>query len=1060
MHNQRVFLPLATLILSAIVSAQTDFATIRGVAVDPSGASVPAAKIEIVNANTSLTRETVTTGGGEYEIPYLPAGTYRLTAAGPGFKTFVADNLLLSARETRRLDLTLELGEVGSTVEVTANAAVIETEGSQVAAGFTSRKFRDSPNSIGFFPQAFMTSLPGVQAQGGGFTLRIAGQPSSQIVEALDGVPSDGPVNLVQNMNDFEELQVVGANNSAEFSRVTNFSMSGKSGTNAFHGSAFYDFTSSALAARSFFDAKKPASHQHRSGLSVSGPIIRNRTFFYAAYYYSRVPGSAVYNRTVPPLAFRQGDFSQLSAAIKDPLTGQAFPGNIIPANRLNPLSLKVQNSYIPQPNQGPANSLSNNYGFNFPWPSDLFKWNSTTDRIDHRFSEKNTIFGRYTNRITPYVLAGAFPDLGTWTRYRYHHSVVVSDTHIFSPTLVNTARWGWIKDYINDGDTISGVTPVKADAVVKDIGLLGVNPRGYSAMGFPQMDITGFQRLDVQPGGVNTNARNYDYADSMTWNFGSHVLKFGGELRTFRTFNGTIPVGTYGQFAFNGTLSGNAYADFLLGMPFSSTRLNPLTERAQRSYELGMFITDTFKVTRKLTLDYGLRWDYFGPSTYRDGLQYNWDPSTNSIVVPESKLNSISPLYPTGQIKVIGGQVVPNPDKKNYRPRLGVAYLINDKTVVRGGYGMYTETLGNFAALQGTGPFQLSETFFNTVQNGQALFSFPNPFPTAPGTVPSQSAGGYPLQIENGLIHQFNFTVERQIHDVGVRLSYIGSRSNGLHYTLSTNKPQPSLTPFTASRRPYQQFVSTTFLQQDGKAKYDSVQIELRRKVGFLVVNGHYTLANNFGDYFNLENPYDHHFWNRDQYTSRHRAVINSVVDLPFGRGRRFMTNAPAPVDFALGGWRMTWITVLQSGQYFTPTFTGSDPSNTNSSGGIPDRVGEGNLPSDQRTVARWFDPAAFTVPQPGRFGNSGVNILEGPGISQQNLAVTKEFKASERFRVEFQTLILDLFNSPTFNFPANNISVPGQVGRLNAVLAQGDPGNATTVSNRFITMRLRLIF
>ena len=145
--------------------------------------------------------------------------------------------------------------------------------------------------------------------------------------------------------------------------------------------------------------------------------------------------------------------------SIKDPLTGQAFPGNIIPPNRFDPLSLKVQNGYIPRPEPGSANSLSNNYGFNFPWPSDLFKWNSTTDRIDHRFTDKNTLFGRYTNRITPYVLAGSFADVGTWTRYRYHHSIVVSDTHIFSPTLVNTARWGWIKDYINDGDTILGVT-------------------------------------------------------------------------------------------------------------------------------------------------------------------------------------------------------------------------------------------------------------------------------------------------------------------------------------------------------------------------------------------------------------------------------------------------------------------------------------------------------------------------------------------------------------------------------------------------------------------------
>jgi hypothetical protein len=545
-------------------------------------------------------------------------------------------------------------------------------------------------------------------------------------------------------------------------------------------------------------------------------------------------------------------------------------------------------------------------------------------------------------------------------------------------------------------------------------------------------------------------------------------VLKFGGELRTFRTFSGTIPTGTFGQFAFNGSLSGNAYADFYLGLPYSSTRLNPLTERAQRTYELGLYITDTFKATRKLTLDYGLRWDYFGPSTYRDGLQYNWDPATGNIVVPESKLSSISPLYPTNTIKVVGGQAVPDPDKKNFRPRIGVAYLLDDKTVLRGGYGIYSETLGSFVgnvtgglgALGNTGPFQLAETFINTIQNGQALFSFPNPFPAAPGTVASQSASGFPLQIHNGLIHQFNLTLERQIHDIGIRLSYVGSRSHGLHYALSVNKPQPSLTAFTASRRPYAQFVNTNYLQQDGNAKYDSFQIEARKRVGFFILNGHYTLANNFGDYFNLENPYSHSFWNRDQYTSRHRAVINSIVDLPFGRGRQFMANAPAPVDFALGGWRLTWITVLQSGQYFTPTYSGSDPSNTNTVGGIPDRVGNGNLAPDDRHVTQWFDPSAFKVPQPGRFGNSGVNILEGPGISQQNVSVTKQFKITERFKAEFQTLILNLFNSPTFNFPANNISVPGQVGRLTSVLSQGDPGNATVVSNRWITMRLRLLF
>ena len=1058
---------------ATVLPAQTDLSSIRGTAVDPSGAAVPNAKITLTNTETNIAREVLTTSDGVYEIPYLTPGKYRLTATGAGFTTFVAENILLTSRQTRRIDIAFELGAVGTEVTVAANAAVINTEGSQIAGGFNRKNFIDSPLSLSFFPQAFMLTLPNVQAQNGGWNLRFSGQPSAQIVEQLDGVPSDGPVNLVQNMNDFEELQVVGANNSAEFGRVVNFSMTGKSGTNEFHGRAYYEIQSSALNARGFFDTQKAKNHQHHGGVNVAGPIIKNKTFFYASYYMERIPGSTFYNRNVPTNPFRGGDFSQLLSqanpvTIKDPLNGQPFPGNIIPSSRFNPTSLKVQSGYIPQPNQGGPNAQTNNYGFLFPWTSDLYRWDSTTDRIDHKFSDSNTLFGRFIDRSTPYVLAGSFPNVGTWTRTRYHHSIVVSDTHVFSPTLVNTARWGWIKDHINDGSTVAGFTPVNGDAVVKDIGLQGVNPKAYSAEGFPLIDITGVSTLTVQPGGLNTASRNFDYADSMTWSKGAHVLKFGGELRTFRTFSGTIPTGTYGQFSFNGTLTGNGYADFLLGLPYSSTRLDPLTGRALRSYELGLFITDTYKVNRRLTLDYGLRWDYFGPSSYRDGLQYNWDPTTGNVVVPSAAMNKISPLYPTNQIKVVSGQVLPNPYKRNFRPRLGVAYRINDKTVVRGGYGVYTETLGNFSNIQGTtnlagaaasGPFQLSETFFNSVTNGQPLFSFPNPFPAGSGTIASQSMAGYPLQMRNGAIHQFNVSVERQIHDFGLRASYIGSRSHGLNYPLLTlNKPQPSLTPFTQSRRPYPQFVNIAYAENDGNAKYDSFQVELTRKMGAFTIDAHYTLANNMADYLNLENPYNHKMWNRDQYTSRNRAVLNAVYEFPFGRGRRFMAHAPALVDGVLGGWRMMWVSIFQSGQYFSPSFSGSDPSNTNTSGGLPDRIGNGNLPPGSRQVNHWFDPSAFVAPAPGRLGNSGVNILEGPGISVQHLSVIKEFKVTERLRLEYQAMFLDLFNTPTFSFPYSNISVPGQVGQLYTLQgAGGDPGFS---SNRVVLMRLRLAF
>ncbi len=1058
---------IAFFVCTAAGFAQTDLSTIRGTASDQSGAAVPSAKIVVTDVATNISRETVTTSDGVYEIPYLTPGTYRLTATGSGFKTFVAENLRLTSRETRRIDVVFELGAVTSEVTVSANAAVINTEGSQISSGFTRTSFQDSPMAIGYFPQAVMLTLPGVQSQAGGWSLRMAGQPSAQISEGLDGVPSDGPVNLVQNMNDFSDLQAVGVNNSAEFSRVSNFAMTGRSGTNDLHGRVFYELMSSALNARGFFDTKKAANHWHNGGANLAGPIFKNRTFFYGAYYIERLPGGMFYNRTVPIDSFRGGDFSFLQAqatpvTIKDPLTSQPFPNNVIPASRINSTSQKIQENYYPKANQGAANLQSNNYGFLFPWPSDLYKWDSTTDRIDHKINDQNTIFGRYINRVTPYVLAGSFPNYGQWTRKRWHHSIVVSDTHVFSPTLVNTLRWGWIKDWIKDGDTVDGFTPVNGDAVVKAIGLQGVNPKGYSAEGGPSVDITGMTSLSVQPGGLNTAVRNFDYADSMTWSKGAHVLKFGGELRTFRSFNGSIATGTYGQFSFNGSLSGNAYADFLLGLPYSSTRLDPIVGRAQRAYELGLFITDTWKVNRKLTLDYGLRWEYFGPATYRDGMMYNWDPATGNVIVPSAVANRVSSLYPS-TIKIVTGDVVQNPSKKNFRPRLGAAYRLNDKTVVRGGYGMYSETLGNYYNIQGTGPFQLSESYNNANMPGLGLpyFSFPNPFPTAvAGTVPSQSISGYPMQMSNGRIHQFNVSVERQFRDIGFRMSYIGSRSRGVHYSLGLNKPQPSLTPFTVSRRPYTQFTGASFQQQDGKGKYDSFQVEASRKMGSFIFNVHYTLCNNMFDYLNLENPYSHYFWNRDQYTARNRAVINANYDFPFGKGRRFMAQAPRVVDFTLGGWRMNWISIFQSGSYFNPSFSGSDPSNTNSSGGLPDRIADGNFAPGQRAVTKWFDASAFAVPAAGRFGNSGVNILEGPGVYIHNLSLVKQFKVTEKWKVEFQAMILDLFNTPSFGFPSSNISVPGSVGRIGSTLMSGDPANGTLVSSRNILLRLRIEF
>lgn len=1054
---------LGLLVMSSRLPAQTDLATVRGIVADPTGALVPKVAIELTNIATNVSRKAVTNDDGDFEIPYVALGTYRLTASAAGFRNFVADNIVIRAREIRRIDVKLELGAVGSEVTVTEKgAAVISTEGSQVANGFSHEAFVDSPLSQSFFPQAYMTTLPNIQTAQGGFTIRFAGQ--SQVSENLDGVTSDGSVNLVQNMNDFEDLQVVAVNNSAEFSRVAQFSMAGKSGTNNFHGKVYYDLINSALNTKRYFDPVKIPYKEHRGGANISGPIIKNRTFFYFGYSLVRIPSRSFYNRDVPTENMRRGNFSDFlnqarPVQIKDPFTGEPFPRNMIPADRIHPTAAKVQDLYIPKPNQGSPGSTFQNYGFLFPFPTDLYRWDSHTDRIDHKLTERNTVFARYINRETPYVLNGPFANLGTWTRQRKHHSIVANDTHVFSPKVVNQFNWGWIKDYFIDGAETGGVTPPKGDQAVKAIGLQGVNPKGYSEMGFPTMTITGIQQLRQQPGGVNLDQNIFQFTNSVTWSTGKHVVKFGSDTRLFRDHNGSIPEGTYGTFAFNGSLTGLGYSDFLLGLPYNSTRLDPLTDRKQKAYEWGMFITDTFKVNRRLSLDYGLRWDFFHPSQYEDGLQYNWDPTSGNVVIPEAARGKVSPLY-SPAIKIVTGGVYPSPKKTNSRPRIGVAYRLRDDFVIRGGYGQYTEWLGNFFRAQGTGPFQIAESYFNEIKNGQALLSFPNPFPSslAGAAIPSQSVSGYPLDTDHGVIHQFNVSIEKEIGKFGTRLSYIGSRSHGLNYSLGLNKPRPSLVPFTNARRPYPQFVNTAFVYTDGRATYNSMQIELQRKVGAVILDAHYTLASNLSNTLNLENPYDHDFWGRDAYTSRHRAVVNATWYLPVGKGKRYLSAAPRAVDSVLGGWELSWIGYFQSGQYFTPSFSGADPSNTNSFGGLPDRIADGNLPPDKRDRNRWFDPSAFAIPPAGRFGNSGVNILEGPGLNLHHISAIKSFRITERAKFVLQSMFTNIANHPHFDFPNANISVPASVARV-FQLRQGDGGREMSGS-RNLQLRGRIEF
>jgi hypothetical protein len=1044
------------LFAGALALAQTDKSTIRGTVTDPSGAVVQGAVISLTELSTNIVaREVASDANGNYEVPDLKPSTYRIKVDHPGFKSYVADAVLLDTSQIRRIDISLQVGATTETVTVTAGAQLVTTDTGTISGGIDKRQFADTP-LIDVYPSplAVLTTVPGIQ--GAGWEIVVSGQRRTQLSQAMDGIENDRTGEQTNNMNFFEEVQVVTVNSSAENSRVASYNMTSKRGASQWHGMVYYKHFNSALNARLFFDVRKTPFIQHEWQGELGGPIIKDKTFVYGSWFAQKIPLGFFKRASVPTLQMRRGDFTQQpNRIVRDPLSGVPFPNNTIPASRISAVSQKTQELYIPEPNLGGPNELTNNYGWTHPFHYDFYKGNWPFIRVDHNFSSRNQFYARWTQRKTPYVLDSGLPKF-IWTRLRDHRQTSVSDTHLFSATVVNTFRFGWNSNWIVDGDTQAGVAPLFGDSAVQAIGLQGVKRGNYKAQGFPRMIVAGITTLSTTAGGIVADDNDFSFEESLTWASGRHVWKFGGEYKTFKNFNGNIPLGTYGDFNFDGSLSGLGYADFLLGLPRSSTRLDPFTNRTRTNKEFGVFIADTFKPTAKLTLDYGLRWDYYALPTYTDGLMFNWDPASGNVIIPQAAQGKIHPLYPR-TITIVNGEVVPKADKKNFRPRFAAAYRLKDGFVLRGGYGAFTERIDYFARILGGGPFQISENYTNVITNGVPFFSFPNPFPSslAAAAVPSQSITGFPMQTDNGTIHQYNFSIEREVKEIGFRISYIGSRGMGLNYNVGINKPPASNIPFTTARRPYPQFVGATVARSDGASHYDSLQLQAQKRVGQFTFNAHWTWSNNMANFYITEDPYNvTNRWAREPITRRHYALFQTVWNMPFGRGKRFLADAPAVVDKVLGGWTLQHISYFATGGYFSPAFSGSDPSNTNTFGGLPDRVADGNKSGGQRTKEQWFDPAAFRVPPAGRYGNSGANILVGQGINVHHLSLAKKFALTERLSTTFTGAISNLFNHPHFNNPLSNISNPNP-GRFTSVVADYNPEKQTS---RHVSLKLRV--
>jgi hypothetical protein len=1060
---------------SATGFGQSTYGSIVGVITDSTGAVIVGGTVTVTNTETNIGKVVNTSGNGSYEATHLLPGTYRVRIEFEGFKSAVRDGIVVESRAVVRIDFQLEVGSTRVEVQVTASTPVIETETAQIADTRTARQLRDLPSLSNDSTFAYLLTLPGAQSVSIN-TYSFNGSRAAQSDIMIDGISAPRSTTALGGTHNtlamVSEVRLHGSNNSAEFQAPGVVSIVTRAGTNQLRGTLLYQHNNSALDARDFFSPKKQSTKTHTFGALLGGPVYipkvydgHDRTFFTLSLWGQRVPGRSTLTSTVPTPAMRQGDFSAFAAAITDPTTGQPFPGNAIPPGRFSPVALRVQERFYPLPNFGDPNLLTSNNNRTQMGARNLAnRWEA---RLDQKISGKNMIYARFSWRGAVQEPFETLPTIPVRNGYRRGSTFVLSDAHTFGTSLVNEFRFGRQSSPNQVLGSLSGLE------VLRYTGIQGITPPG-DYRGMPQFVFNGLVTDATSTTHTNDRYHSFTVSDNLTWVRGKHTAKWGFDLVHNGNDGVNVVAGTFGVFSFNGYFTGNAYADFLLGLPERAGRAIYRDYQDIGGYSQYLFFEDAWRISSRITLTLGARYEYQFASTDSEGLMYNLDPRTMDLVVPDKAFGSgqINPLLPP-TIKIVKASEAGYPqtlravDKNNLVPRIGLAVRPFRKTVIRAGYGIFIDDFGfSVTAPSGAPLYGFTEIFQNTNRR-QPQYTFPNPYGVS-GSIGTITGTGFKVDLTNPYSQQWNLTVEREVAEVGLRLSYIGTKGTSLGYTRQMNVPLPSTTPFSNSRRPYPQYGGLLFSDNGGNSIYHGLQADAERRFGRgLYFQAAWTWSNLISDVGDsradlgptTESPFDRRRdRGREFYSVRHRVTGSLIYDLPVGRGRRFLTNMPVVLKEVAGGWTASTLLYFETGRYFTPSFSGRDISGTGATGGRPDCIANGNLPPSQRQILRWFDPSAFTIPaaNSGRFGNCGVNTLEGPGLNAQHFSLTKRFyERNEHTNLEFQFSILNLFNHPNFNLPSANISTPSTVAQV-----QSTRPLVEAAAGRTMTAILRLNF
>jgi outer membrane receptor protein involved in Fe transport len=1044
---------LATTFFAGTLWGQTT-GSFEGTVTDPSGAAVVGARITVLSSQTGLVRNAESNSLGAYLVPLLPPGNYEIDVEASGFQKYVRTDVTLEVNQVNRIDVALSIGSSAQKVSVHGEETSVDTATATISQVITNKEVTNLPlNGRNFLQLTVLVpgSVPGIP-QTQNFTPTTQGTNSLNVPQVnglrnqsnnvlLDGTDNNeiflGEAAAVPSPDSIQEFSMQTNLYGAEFGRGAGsiVNVVTRSGTDTFHGSIYEYFRNDALDARNFFALERPPLKRNQFGASLGGPIVPKRTHFFVNYDGFRLREGVTSTGSVPTVLEKMGNFSQDAVKPINPATGLPFPGDMIPMTSWDPVAKNLLQFY-PDPNVG-TNLFTSS-------PSAPNNQDSVLARIDQNIGSHDNFFGTYYYQngsatspfATTFLGPETIPEFPIKDSWRFQH-LVLGETHVFNSSFINEFRFGYTRNAL--------------------IGLDAAIPRNATDFGFtfpatipinvPQWLVNGLSvngYTDMGPGNNATNV--FQWIDIVSLIHGRHAFKFGADIHRYQ-LNADIPSAFNGAYDFSGVVTGNAFADYLLGKPlfFLQGGGNPALHL--RATSLGFFGEDSYAVSHNFKLTLGLRYELPNWPYDTNNMISTFRPGEQSIVQPEAPVGLVYPGDPG-----IPRATVKN-RKTDFAPRIGIAWdpTGSGKMSVRAGYGIFYDSIPwhDFNQLQIAPPFSFFP-FVSLPNNIADPYNGTGPFLPGLFEVPFSDIP-FPIQynilnqhLKTPYAQQYNVTVQRQIAPGWLaQVGYVGTAGVHLPNTQDLNQavfiPGESTPDNIESRRPFGPNFSSILAQSTNwTSRYNSLQMSLQKQLSRgLTFLAAYTYSkatdtlstpqafrNSPGQQNGPVNNFDLSFDRGPAaFDARHRFVVSYLWNLPsYDRGNEFTQKA-------LSGWAFNGIVAYQTGLPFT-ILDPTDTACTGNTNGRANKVGNSGL--SHRTVDEWFNTAAFEpVPTCGGYGTSTRNNVRGPGLNNWDFAIVKNTRFGERFNVQFRTEFFNIWNHPSFENPISDITSPnfGQI-------------------------------